>query len=348
MQLHELATAMALEFDGDPRLEIRGLAGLEDARPGELTFVNGPKYRSAFEHSKASVFLAPPDFDTGGRACLRAAQPYPEFVRAIELMFPEPPAPAGIHETAVVANDAELGRDVSIGAYAVIGERVRIGARTRVDAHVTIYSDCSIGQDCQVHSSASLHRRVTLGDRVVIHSGAVIGSQGFGFAFRPDGTRLRVPHRSGVVIEDDAEIGANSTIDASHAAHPRDSAGRSSTHIGRAVKIDNQVQVAHGCEIDDGSTLCAGVGIAGRTRIGKNVFFAGLSATSGNLRVADGTAVLGMSGVMSDTEPGAQLMGVPVLPRRLFFRILAASKRLPELLKRVDRIEKRLEPDPSE
>ncbi len=345
MQLQQLAVALSLPHEGDSQLEIQGLAGLEDAREGELSFVTSPRYRRAFEHSRASAFLVPLEFDTRGRACLRSAQPYPDFARAVEILYPQSMPAPGVHPSAVIAGDVGLGKDVAIGAYVVIGDRVRIGDRTRIDAHVTIYSDSTIGEDCTIHSGVHLHSRVSTGNRVVIHSGAVIGSQGFGFAFRPDGTRVRIPHRSGVVIEDDAEIGANTTIDASHPGHQRDALGRSSTHIGRAVKIDNQVQVAHGCEVGDGTTLCAGVGIGGGTRIGRNVFFAGLSATAGNLRVADGTSVLGMSGVMSDTEPGAQLVGVPVLPRRLFFRIVAASKRLPELLKRMDRIEQHLGPN---
>ncbi len=348
MQLGELAEALELALEGDPEVEIRGLAGLEEAQSGDLTFVTGPRYRRAFEQSKASAFLAPLDFDVGDRPCLRTLQAYPDFARAIELMFPEPAPAPGIHPSAAVAEDAELGADVSAGAYAVIGERVRIGADTRIRPHVTIYPDCVIGQGCEIHSGAHLHSNVKIGDRVVIHSGAVIGSQGFGFAFRGDGMRIRIPHRAGVVIEDNAEIGANTTIDASHFAHARDALNRSSTRIGRGVKIDNQVQVAHGCEVDDGSTLCAGVGIAGSTRIGKNVFFGGLAATSGNLRIGDGTAVLGMSGVMSDTEPGSQLVGVPVLPRRLFFRIQAATKKLPDLLKRVRRIEEKLSLEPPE
>ena len=345
MQLSELAEALGLPLEGDPALELRGLAGLRDAEEGELSFVTGPRYRRAFEASRASAVLAPLGFDTHGRACLRSAEPYPDFARAIDLIYPEPAPLPGVHPTAVIAGDAELGKDVSIGAYAVVGERTRIGDRTRIDAHVTIYPDCEIGRDCAIHSGAHLHRRVRTGDRVVIHSGAVIGSQGFGFAFRPDGTRVRVPHRSGVVIEDEAEIGANTTIDASHPAHRRDAMGRSATRIGRGVKIDNQVQVGHGCEVGDGTTLCAGVGLGGSTRIGKGAFFGGFSTSGGDVHVADGTAVLGMTGVMRDTEPGDQLLGIPAMPRRLFFRVYAASKRLPELLRRVDRLEARLDSD---
>jgi UDP-3-O-[3-hydroxymyristoyl] glucosamine N-acyltransferase len=346
MQLGELAEAVGLVLDGDPDVEIDGLAGLADAQSGDLTFVTGPRYRGAFEQSRASAFLAPPDFDAGDRPCLRTLQPYADFARVVELLFPQPTPAPGIHPSAAVAEDAELGADVSVGAYAVIGERVRVGAGTRIRPHVTIYPDCEIGRGCEIHSGAHLHSNVKIGHQVVIHSGAVIGSQGFGFAFRGDGTRIRIPHRAGVVIEDEVEIGANTTIDASHFGHSRDALNRSSTRIGRGVKIDNQVQVAHGCEVDDGSTLCAGVGIAGSTRIGKNVFFGGLSATSGNLKVGDGTAVLGMSGVMGDTEPGSKLVGVPVLPRGLFFRIQVAMKKLPDLLKRIRRIEETLGLEP--
>jgi UDP-3-O-[3-hydroxymyristoyl] glucosamine N-acyltransferase len=241
-----------------------------------------------------------------------------------------------------VSPDTVLGRDVSVGPYSVIGARVRIGERSRIHPHVTIYPDCQVGQDCEIHSGVHLRSRVRLGNRVVVHNGAVIGGSGFGFAFRPDGTRLRVPHRSGVEVEDDVEIGANTTIDASHPGHPRRGRASSATWIGRAVKIDNLVQVAHGCSVDEGTTLCAHVGLAGRTSVGKNAFFAGGAMTSGNLHVADRTAVLGMSGVMSDTEPGSQLVGVPVMPRVAFFRVLAATKRLPDLLKRFARLERRL------
>ena len=342
MRISELAAELLLPHEGDGDLELSGLAGLADAGPGDLSFVTGAKYRGAFDGSAATAVLAPLDFDVKGRACIRSPQPYPDFVRAVEIFHPEIPVASGVHPTALIAPGVRLGADVSVGAYTVIGADVRIGARTRIDPHVTIHPASEIGEDCAIHSGAQIHSRVRIGNRVLICSAAVIGSPGFGFAFRNDGTRIRVPHRAGVVIEDDAEIGASSTIDASHPGHPHDEQGRASTRIGRGVKIDSQVHVAHGCEIGDGSTLCGGCCIAGGTRIGKNVFFAGLSATSGNLKVGEGTVVLGMSGVMNDTEPGSQLVGVPVMERRLFFRIVAASKRLPALLKSVARIEKHL------
>jgi UDP-3-O-[3-hydroxymyristoyl] glucosamine N-acyltransferase len=340
MKLLELADALGRPAEGDPELEIVGLAGLDDAGAGELTFVTGERYRGAFEKSSASAFLLPDGFDASGRHCLRSPAPYVDFARAIDLLYPEPPCAAGVHPTAVVADSARLAEGVSVGAYVVIGEGVQIGARTRIHPHVTIYAGCTVGRDCEIHSGAHLRARVRLADRVVVQNGAVIGSDGFGFAFTPDGTRLRVPHRVGVEIDDDAEIGANTTIDASHPGHPRRGAADSATRIGRGVKIDNQVQVAHGCEVAEGATVCAQVGLAGRTRVGRNVFFAGGACTSGDLEVGDGAAVLGMSGVMSDVEPGAQVVGIPAQPRRTFFRMIAASKQLAALLRRVSRLER--------
>lgn len=341
MKLEEIAGALDLVLEGDGSLEISGLAGLDDAAPGELSFAGGARYAKEFEASRASAFLLPAGFDALGRSCLRSPVPYLDFARAIDLFLPDAAVECGVHPTAVVARDAVLGEGVSIGALCVIGARTRIGPRTRIHPHVVVYPDCEIGEDCEIHSGAHLRARVRLGCRVVVHNGAVLGSEGFGFAFGSGG-RARVPHRCGVHVDDDAEIGANSTIDASHPGHPRRGRPSAATYVGRAVKIDNLVQVAHGCSLEEHTTLCAQVGLAGRTSVGRGVFFAGQSATSGDLHVADGTAVLGMSGVMGDTEPGAKLVGVPVMPRALFFRVLAASKRLPELFKRVARIERSL------
>jgi UDP-3-O-[3-hydroxymyristoyl] glucosamine N-acyltransferase len=342
MRLGDLAAALDLDVEGDRDVEVRRIANLEDAGPDDLAFVADGRYAQAFEHSHAAAFLLPDSFEAGDRACMRSATPHVDFARVVEVLYPEPGPAPGVHPTAVVADDVRLGKDVSIGAYAVIGERVQIGDRTRIRPHVTVYSDCVIGDDCEIHSGTQLRSRVRMGNRVVIQNCSVIGSDGFGFAFRPDGTRVRIPHRSGVEIGDDVDIGSNTAIDASHPAHPRAADGSAGTRIARGVKIDNHVHVAHGCKIGEATTLCAHIGLAGRTTIGRNVFFAGHGATSGNLHIGDGTAIFGMSGVMGDVEPGSQLVGVPVQPRRTFFRVLAASKRLPELLKRVARLEKKL------
>jgi UDP-3-O-[3-hydroxymyristoyl] glucosamine N-acyltransferase len=242
----------------------------------------------------------------------------------------------------VVAPEAEIGKDVSVGPYVVIGARSRIGDGSVLHPHVVLYADVTVGRDCVLHSGVHLRDGVRLGDRVVLENGVVIGPEGFGYAFREDGTRIRVPHRRSVEIGDDCDIGANTTIDASHAGQPR--YGRSSTRtwIGSGVKIDNLVQIGHGCAIGDGSTICAQVGLAGGTEVGRGVLFGGQSASAGHLKIGDGAMVGGCCGVSGDLEPGAQVLGTPHMERRRWGRAVTIFKQLPELVQRVRRIEARL------
>jgi UDP-3-O-[3-hydroxymyristoyl] glucosamine N-acyltransferase len=271
VQLGELAEALGLDFEGDPKLELSGLANLDDATPADLSFVTGEGYRRAFAASKAGACLVPPDFDVTDRACLRSALPYRDFARAVDLYQPSRRPAPGVHSTAVIAGDAELGDEVSIGPYAVVGAGTRIGDRSVIHAHVTIYPDVVIGVDCEIHSGVHLRAGVVLGDRVGIQSGAVIGSAGFGFVFDRDGKRVRVPHCCPVEIGDDSHVGANTTIDASHPAHPRHGHAETRTRIGKNVIIDNLVQVGHGACLEDGVTLCAQVGLSGSTVVERGV-----------------------------------------------------------------------------
>ncbi len=343
MQLGELAQALGLALEGEPGLELRGLAGLEDAGPDELSFVSSSRYRAAFSRSRAGAVLVPPDFDAEKRPCLRSPAPYADFGRAVELFLPPPLRPEpGVHPTAVLASDVELGEDVALGAYVVAGPGARIGDRTIIHPHCTLYANVQIGAECEIHSGAHLREGVRLGDRVVVQNGAVIGADGFGFAYRADGTRVRIPHRCPVEVGDEVEIGSNTTIDASHPAHPRYGYSETRTRIGRAVKIDNLVQVAHGVEVGEGSTLCAFVGLAGGTYVGKHVLFAGASHAKGHVKIGDGSMVAGGSGVLGDLPAGSQVAGMPHMERGLYARVVAAWRRLPELLRRVRRIEERL------
>lgn len=341
-RLGDLAEALELPFEGDAQLEIANLAGLDDAAAGDLSFVTGPRYAKAFLASKASAYLVPPDFDAQGRAVLRSVTPYLDFARAIEILHPRMrPAPE-VHPTAVIAADAELADDVWIGPYVVIGERARIGSRSRIHPHVTIYPDVVLGSDCEIHSGAHLREGVRMGDRAVVQSGAVVGSDGFGFVFDASGKRLRVPHRGAVHTGDDVEIGANTTVDASHAGQGRHGRGNATTWIGDGVKIDNLVQVGHGSSLGEGTTLCAQAGLAGSTVVGRHVTFGGKSAAGGHMQVGDGAMIGGMAGAVGDVQPGAQLLGYFAMDRRLYGRVWAAWKRLPELLRRVARIERQL------
>lgn len=342
MKLGELAAALALPFEGDGSLALEGLASLDDAGPRELAFVTGPKYRAALLASRAGAVIAPPDFDVAGRACLRSRAPYADFARAILLLAPPPALERGVHPTAVVARDAALGPEASVGAYSVIGAGARIGARVRIHPHVTVYPGVEIGDDSEIHSGAHLREGVRLGRRVVVQNGAVIGAAGFGFATRADGTRLRVPHTASVELGDDCEIGANTTIDASHVGHPRRGYADARTRLGADVKVDNQVQIAHGCEIGAHTTVCAQTGLAGSTVVGEHVFLAGRSSSAGHLVIGDRALVGAQTAAANDVAPGAQVLGVPAIERRLWGRVVAAWKRLPELLVRVRRIERHL------
>jgi UDP-3-O-[3-hydroxymyristoyl] glucosamine N-acyltransferase len=346
LRLAELAAALELPAEGDKNLELSGLASLEDAGPAELAFVTGPKYKAAFLASRAGAFLLPPDFDAQGRSCLRSRAPYADFARAVELFQPQPAPTAGVHPSAVVAPDAKLGAGVSVGALAVVGAGAVLGARVRVHPHATVYPGVQIGDDSEIHSGAQLRENVQLGKRVVVHNGAVIGAPGFGFATRADGSRVRVPHSSGVEIGDDSEIGANTTIDASHPGHRRHGRPSAATRIGVDVKIDNGVQIAHGCVIGDHVTICAQVGLAGGTRVGARAFLAGRAASAGHISIGEGSLVGANAAVTSDLPPGSQVLGVPAIERRLWGRVTVAWKRLPDLIKRVRRIEKKLGMDP--
>ncbi len=339
MKLAAIAEALGLELEGEAGLEIAGLAGLRDAGPGDLSFVQGPRYLRELQDSQAGAVLAPPGLDVG-RPCLRSAAPYADFARAIELLLPRLPEPPGVHPTAVLEPGVVLGRDVAIGAYAVIGAGSRIGDRSRIHPHVTIYAGVAIGSDCVIHSGAHLRAGVEIGDRVVIQNGAVIGGEGFGFVERADGSRVRIPHRSAVWLGDDVEVGANSTIDASHPGHSRHGTASSATRIGSGVKIDNQVQIGHGCSVGERSVLCAQVGLAGSTSVGRFVFMAGQSAAKGHVRIGDASRIGGATAVTSDAPARSELLGVPpAMDRRRWARVVAAWKRLPELLTRVRRIE---------
>ena len=342
MQLGRVALALGLPVEGDEAVEIEGLAGLEDAGAHDLTFVSGPAYARALAQSKAGAVFAPPGMEVG-RPCIRSAVPYADFGRAVTLFFPrERPAP-GVHPTAVVAEDASLGEDVTIGPYTVIGGGCRVGAGSHLHAHVTLYPDVTLGRDCELHSGVALRSGVRLGDRVRLQNGVVIGAEGFGFATDLAGERVRIPHPCGVEVGDDVEVGANTTIDAAHPGHARHGHPQACTRIGAGVKIDNLVQIGHGCIIGSGSALCAQVGLAGSTILGRNVYMAGQAAAKGHVRIGDGSLIGGATAVTSDVPPGAQILGVPPgMDRKRWARIVAAWKRLPELLVRVRELERKL------
>jgi UDP-3-O-[3-hydroxymyristoyl] glucosamine N-acyltransferase len=341
VRLEDIADRLDCRLEGDGSIEITGVAAIEDARPGELTFFTNPKYGPELRRTLASAVIAGKDAADAPCAVLRSAEPYLAFARAVEL-FADPWRPAaGIHRLAFVDEGAQVAPDASIGPFAVVGRGARVGARTIVGAHVVIGRDAGIGEDCLLHPHVSIRERVEIGHRVVLQDGVVIGADGYGFARRPDGSHHKIPQIGGVVIEDDVEIGANATVD-------RPAVGV--TRIGPGTKIDNLVQVAHGVTVGRHVLLAAQVGIAGSSVIEDHVTLAGQVGVAGHLTVGKGTIATAQSGIPNSVEPGSFISGYPAIPNRDWLKASAVFRKLPELRKQVAELEARLaalEKDPA-
>jgi UDP-3-O-[3-hydroxymyristoyl] glucosamine N-acyltransferase len=334
LKLKAIAERLECRLDGDGEIEIARVAGIEDAGDGDLTFFANPKYAAALRATKASAVILGDRAAEAPCAMLRAPNPYLAFAHAMELFAPPPAAPPGVHRLADVADGASIDPTASIAAFVSVGAGARIGARTVVYPHVTIGEGASIGDDCVVHARVSIRERVTLGHRVVVQDGAVIGSDGFGFAHRADGTHHKIPQVGGVVIEDDVEIGANSAID-------RPAVGE--TRIGAGTKIDNLVQVAHGVTIGRDVLLAAQVGIAGSSTIEDRVTLAGQVGVAGHLTIGKGVIATAQTGIPNSVDAGAFISGYPAIDNRDWLKSSAVFRRLPELRKAVSDLQKRLD-----
>ena len=335
MTLRELAERLACRLEGDGEVEIRRVTGIEQAQAGDLTFVANPKYRHHLATTRASaIILSTSDSAEGSSAALlRSDAPYLAFAKAVGLLTHSAPPPRGIDRFSAVAPTVHLGADVSVGAFVVIGDGAAIGARTIVYPNVVIGPGAAIGDDCVVHAHVSIRERVRLGHRVIVQDGAVIGGDGFGFVRQSDGSHFKIPQHGDVVIEDDVEIGANTTID-------RPAVGE--TRIGAGCKIDNLVQIAHGVIIGRRSLLAAQVGIAGSTTIEDDVVLAGQVGVAGHLRIGKGVVATAQTGVPNSVEAGTMISGYPAIPNREWLKASAVFRQLPALKKRVAELEDRL------
>ena len=333
MKLGDLARRIGCILEGDAAIEISGPAPIDEAGPGEVTFVANPRYQSRLKSLRASAVILAPGMDAPGVAILRTEQPYAAFVRLLEL-FHEPLRPAvGIHATAQVSRSARIGSGASIGAYVVIGDDVAIGADARIDAHVVIYPRVTIGDRFTAHAGAVVRERVTIGDDVKLQSGAMIGGEGFGYLPDEKGAIRAIPQTGTVVLEDGVEIGANTTIDR---------AAVGATRIRRGAKIDNLVQIGHGCEVGESALLAAQVGLAGSTKIGPGAQLGGQVGAAGHLTIGAGARVAAQSGIPNDVAAGAVVSGYPAVDIRTWRRAVAIWARLPSLLRRLRQLEKRL------
>jgi UDP-3-O-[3-hydroxymyristoyl] glucosamine N-acyltransferase len=322
MKLGELAVQLECQLQGPADLEITGVAGMDEANPGEITFLSNPKYLPKLQTTCAAAIIAGAEVDTLGRPALRSADPYLSFAKAIEIFYPPPKPPAGIHPTAVIAPGAKLGRNPSIGPYVVIESGVEIGDDCVLKSFVMIYSGVKIGDRFCAHSHAVVRENVRIGNDVILQNGVVIGGDGFGFVPRPDGTFYKIVQAGVVVIEDNVEVQSNSCID-------RAAVGE--TRLRRGVKVDNLVQVAHGCDIGDNSLLCSQVGIAGSTTLGRNVILTGQVGVAGHLTIGDHVIATPQSGVPNDVRPHTTISGSPAVDHELWLKASAAYRRLPEM-----------------
>jgi UDP-3-O-[3-hydroxymyristoyl] glucosamine N-acyltransferase len=333
LKLRDIAARIECRLDGDPDIEIEGVAGIDDAEPGQLTFFTNPRYAASLRSTKASGVILGETAEAAPCAMLRARHPYLAFARAVELFADAWRPPVGVHPTASIGRGVALADGVSVGPFAVIGDGVRIGARSIIEPHVVIGREVQIGDDCVIHARVSIRERITIGHRVILQDGAVIGSDGFGFARRPDGTHHKIPQIGGVVIEDDVEIGANAAVD-------RPAVG--ATRIGAGTKIDNLVQVAHGVTIGRNVLLAAQVGVAGSVTIEDDVTLAGQVGVAGHITLGRGVVATAQTGIPNSVEAGAFISGYPAIANRDWLRASAVFRKLPELKKVVADLERRI------
>jgi UDP-3-O-[3-hydroxymyristoyl] glucosamine N-acyltransferase len=332
--LAEIAERLGCRLEGDGTLEIGRVAGLSEAGPGDLTFLANPKYQQAALATKASAIILAEDAPAAPCAMLRASNPYLAFARALALFgADERPAP-GVHPAAFVDPSAVLGRDVSVGPFAVVGAGAVLGDRVVLGPHAVVGPGARIGDDSVLHARVSIRERSIVGARVIIQDGAVVGSDGFGFVTDEQGVHHKIPQQRIVVIEDDVEIGANTTID-------RPAVGE--TRIRRGAKIDNLVQIAHGVQVGEHALLVAQVGIAGSTRIGRHVVLAGQVGVAGHVTLGDGVRATAQTGIPNDVEAGALVSGYPAIPNRDWLRSSAIFRQLPDLRRRLHELGERLE-----
>jgi len=322
MKLGEIARKLGCEVQGDVAVEITGVAGIEEAESGELTFLVNRKYRAALATTRASAILVSRDEPPVPMAALRSANPYLDFARAIELFHPAARYAAGVHPTAVVASTAKIGAGAHVGPYCFVDEDVEIGRNAVLHSFVTIYRGARIGDDFFAHSHACVREGCRVGNRVLLQNGVVVGSDGFGFAREANGRWYKMRQAGITIVEDDVEIQAHSAID-------RATIGE--THIGRGTKIDNLVQVGHACKVGEDTLLCGQVGLAGTTRVGSKCMLAGQVGAAGHLTIGDGAILTAQSGVPTDVPPGAIYSGYPAMANLAWRKSVAVFNRLPEV-----------------
>jgi len=341
--LADLSAMVGGELSGDPGITIQGLADLASAGPGEISFLVKAAGLETLKNSKASAFIVPHGLACDEKPLIRVANPYLAAARIQNLFQKKPFEAEGISSQAHIGSSCEIPAETSIGPFVAIGDRVKLGKRVTLHPGVVLGDDVVVGDDCLLYPNVTVYHSCTIGARVIIHSGTVIGSDGFGFATDENGMHVKWPHVGTVQIDDDVEIGANTTVD-------RSTFGK--THVMKGVKMDNLVQIGHNVKIGENSLVVAQVGIAGSASLGKNVVLGGQSAIKGHIHLEDGVMVAGKSGVHSSVPAGAIVSGYPAIPHKDWLKASTIFAKLPklygelrEMKNKMEKMYKKLFPD---
>jgi UDP-3-O-[3-hydroxymyristoyl] glucosamine N-acyltransferase len=331
MKLSEIAARLDCVLKGDGNVEITRVAGIDEAGAGHLTFVSNAKYAAKARTTKASAVIVSPDFPDIAPATLRSANPYLTFAHAVELFYSAPRPSRGVDSTARIAPSAQIGEGASIAPYVVIEDDVTIGKNCTIYPFVHICRGARMGDDFKACAHVTVREFCIIGNNVILQDGSKIGTDGFGYAKQEDGSYYKIVQSGIVVLEDDVEVGANATID-------RGTIGE--TRVRRGAKIDNLVQVGHASDVGEDTLLCAQVGLAGSSKIGKSVILTGQVGVAGHLEIGDRVIATAQTGIPNSIEPDKVVSGYPAIDNKLWLKSSAVFKRLPELLKRIEALEK--------
>jgi len=335
MKLSQIAAAIGATIENiPPDTEISGVSGIDQARPGQLTFVHNPRYAAAARTTRASAVIVDEKFPAIPTGMLRTANPYFAWAKAVELFYQPPRYAPGIHPTAIIHPSAKIGRNAHLGPYVTIADDVEIGDNAVLLAQVAIYRGVKIGHNFFAHTHAVVREFCRIGNNVILQNAAIVGSDGFGFAKHDvDENRknrwYKIVQSGTVVIADDVEIQANACIDRANVGQ---------TSIARGAKIDNLVQVGHACAVGEDTLLCAQVGLAGSTAVGNRVILAGQVGVAGHCKIGDGAIATAQSGIPNDVEPGKTVSGYPAMDNKLWLRCCAVFNKLPELAKALRKV----------
>ena len=327
----EIAEFLGGTVSGDENTVIRGVSGIDEAGQGDITFISNPKYRKKIESTRASAILVAPGIKSE-KTLIIVNDPYIALAKALRFFDKGEEHPQGISSEAYVAESARVAETAVLYPGVYVGPDAQIGERAVLYPGVKIGSEAAVGEDSILYPNVSVYRKCLIGKRVIIHAGAVVGSDGFGFA-NPGRENFKVPQIGIVQIDDDVEIGANTTID-------RATLGR--TWIQRGVKIDNLVQIAHNVTVGQNSIIVAQVGISGSTSLGRSVIIGGQAGLIGHINIGDGVMIGAQSGVTEDLEPGQVVIGSPILPHRKWMRAQTIFAKLPEIYKKMSQLEKQV------